>query len=132
MNPAPTLLSWIVTNLVMRNVSAEVEPTEADEYLEEGQILGFAGDAEVLQLPGHAAGQVGLLLPRHGGMLIAADAATNMGGRLGYPIVVEELETTKDTRRRLATLDFTIACFGHGRTVAEGAAEAFRGRFGSI
>mgnify|MGYP006284029851 CR=1 FL=1 len=132
MNPAPSLLSFLVTKLLMGRMSFDVDPVATDRTVEEGERLDFAGGAEVLHLPGHAAGQIGLLLPNHGGVLIAADAATHMGPRIGWPIVVEELETTKATLRRIATMEFEVALFGHGRPILSGAAEEFRRRFGAL
>lgn len=128
MNPAPGLLSFLVTKLIMKNAPSEIEPCETDEYLEEGQTLAFAGEARVIHVPGHAEGQVALLLPKDGGVLIAADAAANMMG-LGYPVVVEDLSVAKRSLSRLSEMEFEHAGFGHGKPIIGGASEAFRRRF---
>lgn len=128
MNPSPGLFSRLVTRLFMSKAPTEVEPCETDNYLEEGDLLDFAGRMEVLHVPGHAEGQVAFRWPGNEGVLIAADAAANMMG-LGYPIVLEDLEVTNQSLERLATLEFQHACFGHGKPIVCGASEAFRKRF---
>ena len=130
MNPAPGLFSFLVTKLVMNRASSAVEPCDTDDYLEEGQTLDFAGRCRVIHVPGHAEGQVALLWPEHDGVLIAGDAASNMNG-IGYPIVVEDLEATRSSLEKLSRFEFSAACFGHGKPIVGGAAEAFRKKFGS-
>ena len=129
MNPTPGVLSFLVTKLFMSHAPSAVEAYETDATLEEGDTLDFAGDMRVLHLPGHAEGQIALYSPSHGGVLIAADAAANMAGRLGFPIVVEDLAVAKESLRRLAEFDFEVAVFGHGRPILRGASEAFKARF---
>lgn len=131
MNRAPTFLSLLATTVLRGLMPSGMEGCEADELLKDRELLTFAGGAEVVHLPGHAAGQIGVLTPRHGGVLIVADAATNMGGRLSYPIVVENLAVTEDTLRRIGALRFEAALFGHGKPILSGAAEAFRRRWPS-
>ena len=70
-----------------------------------------------------------MLYPRHGGVLFAADAASNMLGRLGPSIFYEDLAEGTRSLQRLAALDFAIACFGHGRPIASHASERFRRRW---
>ena len=128
MNPAPGMLSHLVTRLFLSRAPTDVEPCETDSYLEEGEVLDFAGGMEVLHVPGHAEGQVAFRWPRNDGVLIAADAASKILG-LGYPIVVEDLAVTTQSLRRLAELEFEHACFGHGKPIVCGASKAFRERF---
>jgi glyoxylase-like metal-dependent hydrolase (beta-lactamase superfamily II) len=128
MDPAPGILSKLATKLFISRAPTEVEACETDNYLEEGELLDFAGGMEVLHVPGHAEGQVAFRWPGNEGVLIAADAAANIIG-LGYPIVVEDLEVTTRSLKRLARLEFEHACFGHGKPIVCGAAKAFRKRF---
>lgn len=128
MHPSPSLVSRLVTRLFMSRAPTEVEPCTTDNYLQEGDLLDFAGGTEVLHVPGHAAGQVAFRWPGNEGVLIAADAAANIMG-LGYPIVLEDLEVTNQSLQRLAKLDCQHACFGHGKPIVCGASEVFRQRF---
>lgn len=128
-NRAPTVLSFLATTILKGAVPSQVEACGADEILQEGDQLPYAWGADVLYLPGHASGQIGFLIPRHGGVLILADAAVNFGGRLNYPIIVEDLSVTEDTLRRIGDLRFEVALFGHGKPIHSGAGEAFRRRW---
>ena len=76
--------------------------------------------------PGHAAGQVALFWPRHGGVLVAADALGNRGGRLGWSVGYEDLAQGVASIERLAGFTFDAAVFGHGDPIVGGADERFR------
>ena len=105
-----------------------IQPAEIEIELKNGDELDFAGGLRVIHAPGHCAGQVVFLLPDNGGLLFAADAASNMFG-LGYPPIFEDLNEGNMTLSRLAALDFKIACFGHGSAIIGQAAERFRGKW---
>jgi glyoxylase-like metal-dependent hydrolase (beta-lactamase superfamily II) len=127
---APGLVNKIVFNLFMkRRGPMEVEPTEIEYEVQDGDELPLAGGLKVIHVPGHCAGQLAFLWPQHGGVLFVADAATNMF-RLGYPPIFEDLDEGKISLTRLAGLDFEIACFGHGQAIVGGAANRFRQKWG--
>jgi hypothetical protein len=44
----------------------------------------------------------------------------------GYAPIYEDFAAGRDSLARLASLDFEVACFGHGRAIVGGAAEHFR------
>lgn len=102
-----------------------MEPCATDRLLADGDELPFAGGARVVHAPGHAAGQVALLLPRAGGLLVAADALANRNG-LGWSLGYEDLVLGAATVGRLAELAFDAAVFGHGDPVVGGADAQFR------
>ncbi|MFQ5855104.1 MAG: hypothetical protein ACE5LU_05620 [Anaerolineae bacterium] len=62
---------------------------------------------------------------QHGGVLFAADAASNMLG-LGYSLGYEDLDEGKRSLAKIAALDFEIACFGHGKAIMQEASSRFR------
>ncbi len=66
-----------------------------------------------------------LLWPSHR-VLFVGDAAANMMG-LGLSLGYEDLELGKRSLARLATLDFEVACFGHGAPIKRGASARFQG-----
>jgi len=104
----------------------QVEPAQVEAPLSDG---GEApGGFKVIHIPGHSAGQVALLWPKHGGVLVAADAAANQMG-LGLSPAYEDLETGLRSLARLASLDFEVAVFGHGGPILKGAAAAFRSKW---
>jgi glyoxylase-like metal-dependent hydrolase (beta-lactamase superfamily II) len=84
----------------------------------------------VIHTPGHCAGQVAFLWPREGGVLFVGDAAANTLG-LRLSISYEDLALGKRMLAKLAALPFSVALFGHGRTIASGAAEKFARKWGT-
>ncbi len=102
-----------------------MEACATDRLLADGDELPFAGGARVVHAPGHAAGQVALLLPGAGGVLVAADALGNRG-TLGWSVGYEDLALGAASVRRLAELEFDTAAFGHGDPIVGGADAQFR------
>jgi glyoxylase-like metal-dependent hydrolase (beta-lactamase superfamily II) len=127
----PGVVNWLVWRLFIRPILrrfARVDPTPVDHALYDGQVLPVAGGLTVLHTPGHCAGQVCLLWPPHGGVLLAADAAANVFG-LGRSVTYEDRAEGERQLRRLAALDFRVACFGHGKAIIGDAASQFRRRW---
>ena len=127
----PGAVNWLVWCLFIRRILrrfARVDPTPVDHALYDGQVLPIAGGLTVLHTPGHCAGQVCLLWPRHGGVLLAADAAANVFG-LSLSVTYEDQAEGERQLRRVAALDFQVACFGHGKAIVGDAASRFRRRW---
>ncbi len=125
MHPAPTPES--AAFVAQMNASERrMEPCATDRLLADGDELPVAGGVRVVHVPGHAAGQVALLWPRHGGVLVAADALGNRGGRLGWSVGYEDLDRGIASVERLAGLTFEAAVFGHGDPIVGGADGRFR------
>lgn len=82
------------------------------------------GPFRVIATPGHTAGHVSLLWEQRG-VLFTGDAAANLTGVGPHP-ASDDPDVARQSFRRLADLDFEGACFGHGRTIASGAAAKFR------
>jgi glyoxylase-like metal-dependent hydrolase (beta-lactamase superfamily II) len=127
MKAAPGLLKHILFTLFVR--PRPVEPAKVENFIEDQQVLPFAGGLTAHHAPGHCAGQVALLWPQHGGVLIAADACSNMGG-LGWSLGYEDLEEGKRSLRKLCGLNFSVACFGHGKPILNEAHSLFQARWG--
>ncbi len=129
--PAPGLLNSLIFNLVIkRQGPGGIEAAEVESEVEDGQVLAAASGIKAIHVPGHCAGQLAFLWPQHGGVLFAADTATNII-RLGYAPIYEDLEEGRRSLARLAGLDFEVACFGHGGAIQGGAAERFRQKWGA-
>lgn len=105
------------------------EPVAVDRSLEDGLALDLAGGFTVIHTPGHTPGHVSLLW-KPGLVMIAGDAAMNLSGRVGPPPVAEDHAAAAVSFRRLATFDFEVAVFGHGRPVTEAASAVMRGAGG--
>lgn len=91
-------------------------------------MLPIAGGIEVIHVPGHCAGQVALLW-HPGRMLFVADVCGNIRG-LGDPVGFESLEEGRESQRKLASLSFDAAGFGHGKPIAHNASTHFRNKYG--
>jgi glyoxylase-like metal-dependent hydrolase (beta-lactamase superfamily II) len=127
MTPAPGLLRRLLCKLFF-HPNERVAPVAIDQPLTPGEILPIAGGVDVIHSPGHCAGQVALLWrPRQ--MLFAGDVCTNIMG-LGDPIGFESLEEGRASQRKLASLSFDAAGFGHGEPIARDASTRFRNKYG--
>ncbi len=130
LEPGPGAVRTAIVRAMSRRAMPEREPVAVEHDLHEGDELPFG--ASVVSAPGHTEGHIALLLPRDGGVLIAGDAATNVGGRLGVGPVYEDVGEGMLSLRRLAGLEFETALFSHGRPITPGAAVRFRERFAVV
>ena len=105
-------------------------PAPVDQKLVDGGRLAIAGGMTVLHTPGHTPGHTAFLLARDGGVLLAGDAAINIGRvrSTGHwlAITTQDPDAADASFRRLAALDFQVAAFGHGAPIRTGAAAQFR------
>lgn len=124
LTPAPGLMTGLLFRAFVRPV-AYVEPTQIDTLIGDGEVLPIAASLTVLHVPGHSAGQVALLWRQHGGVLFAADTASNIMG-LGLSLGYEDLNEGRRSLKMLAEMDFSAACFGHGKPILHDASERFQ------
>jgi glyoxylase-like metal-dependent hydrolase (beta-lactamase superfamily II) len=125
LKPAPELLMRL-RFMVLSRMKFVIEPATIDHLIQDGDVL--PGGLTAVHVPGHCAGQVALLW-RERGVLLAADACVNLLG-LGDPVAFEDEEEGRRSQRKLANLDFQIACFGHGKAIPRDAARRFRQKWG--
>ncbi len=123
LKPAPGLINALVCKFLVPKVPSDIEPVAIDREVRDGEFL-FEG-LRAIHVPGHCEGQLALLWHRHGGVLIAADAAANAFG-LALSPMYEDVEEGRRSLARLAALPFEVACFGHGRPMVSGASLQFR------
>jgi glyoxylase-like metal-dependent hydrolase (beta-lactamase superfamily II) len=109
---------------------AEYEAAQVEHEVYDGEELPIAGGIRAIHVPGHSAGQLAFLWGDHGGVLFAADAASNMMG-LGYSLGYRDFEGGKRDLMKLAALDFDVACFAHGGAILLGASVKFRQEWGT-
>lgn len=126
--PAPGLVNQMLFKIFVRSGTAHIPSAEIECLVNDGQELAMAGGIKAIHAPGHCAGQLALLWPQHGGVLFAADTASNMLG-LNLSMCYEDLAEGQRTLARLAGLKFEVACFGHGKAITSGAAQCFRQKF---
>ncbi|MWC28828.1 MBL fold metallo-hydrolase [Paenibacillus sp. MMS18-CY102] len=128
MVPSPGLMNKLLFAAFVRDTP--VEPVAIDRKLKDGETLSFAEGMKTILIPGHSQGQLALLLPQHGGVLFAADAAANVMG-LNWSIGYEDRQAGIRSLQQLGKLDFEIACFGHGKEIKKAAASKFRSKWPS-
>jgi glyoxylase-like metal-dependent hydrolase (beta-lactamase superfamily II) len=129
MTPAPGILNRILFQLFVKDL-LPVPRTTVDRHVGDGEVMDDLDGLQVIHTPGHCAGQVAFLWPREGGVLFVGDAAANTLG-LRLSISYEDLALGKRMLAKLAALPFSVALFGHGRTIASGAAEKFARKWGT-
>jgi glyoxylase-like metal-dependent hydrolase (beta-lactamase superfamily II) len=124
---APGLLRRVLCKLLY-HPDERLEPVAINQALTAGEILPIAGGIEVIHTPGHCAGQVALLW-RTGRMLFTGDVCMNIMG-LGDPVGFESLKEGRASQRKLASLSFDAAGFGHGAPIPHGASTRFHNKYG--
>ncbi|GAA3243241.1 MBL fold metallo-hydrolase [Nonomuraea helvata] len=103
-----------------RSLGAHLLPAapacRVDGELEDGDTIDFGGGAQVIHTPGHTDGSIALHLPR-AGVLFTGDTVAHVNGQV-MPGVFN-LDTAQMLRsfRRLAEIDVSLACVGHGEPV---------------
>ena len=100
--------------------TTEVPPVEVDVELRDGDELDFGDGAQVLGVPGHTPGSIGVYLPKHR-VLFTGDTVAEQSGAVFLGVFNLDEELMLDSFRRLAALDTETACFGHGDPVVAGA-----------
>jgi glyoxylase-like metal-dependent hydrolase (beta-lactamase superfamily II) len=120
---APGLLRRLLCKLLF-HPDERVGPVAIDQPLTAGELLPIAGGFEVIHTPGHCAGQVALLW-HPARMLFAGDVCMNVMG-LGDPVGFEDLDQGRVSQRKLASLSFDAAGFGHGEPITRDASMRFR------
>jgi len=126
-NPKSITLKMLWPLVGRLSVYNRLAPARVDHEVADGEELPVAGGMKAVHTPGHTAGHMCYLVERHGGVLFVGDAATNILG-LRPPLRMSTLDMTqaKGCIRKLAELEFDVACFGHGGVLKGKANAAFR------
>jgi glyoxylase-like metal-dependent hydrolase (beta-lactamase superfamily II) len=122
LTPAPGLFNTILCKLILHTAPSEIAVAKIDHKVQDGETL--PGGLKAIHVPGHCAGQVAFHLPKHGGVLFAADTAAHVLG-LGLSPMYEDLSEGRRSLAKLAALEFEVACFGHGRPILKSASKQF-------
>jgi len=134
--PAPgpnrDILAGRILGPLMARITPTLQPIKALEETNDGDEVPAAGGLKAIHTPGHTAGHLSFVWPQNGGVLFAGDAAGNVlsgprppVGALGG-MFTEDVAAAKESFRRLAELEFEVACFGHGGPIKGKAHTAFR------
>ena len=125
--PTPQLrgIARIASQALVRLVPTAPQAT-LDREVQDGDVISPA-QLMVVHTPGHTPGHICLLWERHGGVLLVGDAAINVLGLRPPPALFTlDMAQAKESLRRIAGLEFQVACFGHGGILKGEAHAAFR------
>ncbi|MGA2830378.1 MAG: MBL fold metallo-hydrolase [Streptosporangiaceae bacterium] len=123
--PAPDLADWErpIYGQVMSQLPAEpVMPPRIDREIGDGDEIGFGDGAVAVAVPGHTPGSVAVYLPRHRVLFTGDAAARCADGKVICGVFNVDRAQAAASLRRLAGLDATVACFGHGEPLTHDAA----------
>jgi glyoxylase-like metal-dependent hydrolase (beta-lactamase superfamily II) len=119
------LLGKLLGPLVER-LSPEPTAATVDVEVEDGQELPIAGGVKAVHTPGHTPGHLAFLLPAKNVLFVGDAAANILGLRMPIGMYTVDPERAKESIRKLAGLEFDVACFGHGRVLKGEANLRFR------
>ena len=123
--PSPGLLNQILYRIFIKSAPPHVPKAAIDHEIGDGDVLPLGGGLRAVHTPGHSAGHLAFVLQREGGLLFAADACSNLP-MLGYSIVYEDLAEGRRSLAKLAALDVSGICFGHGRPLKGTGVQRFK------
>jgi glyoxylase-like metal-dependent hydrolase (beta-lactamase superfamily II) len=123
----PGIIPKLVYRFVIKPGGTKYESFSVAKTIEDGEILPFANDIEVIHTPGHCAGHVSFLLPQDG-VLIAGDICSNVMG-LSYSTINEDRALARESILKVADYTFEQAVFGHGSPLKKRANQLLKERF---
>lgn len=112
---------------LMRPPDAYLLPARVDHELHDGDIINESfGGLHVIATPGHSPGHVSFWQPDRG-VLFCGDTMLNYNKvRLPIAAFTFDMEQNKASIKKLARLDVSIICFGHGKPIMDNAANLLR------
>ncbi|WP_341836721.1 MBL fold metallo-hydrolase [Chitinophaga pollutisoli] len=122
------VVNRLIYQMFIAKAPGSITPCAVDQLVSDGDWLPIAGGIQAVHVPGHSEGQLAFFFPGAKNVLFAADACDNLFG-LGYSTFYEDYETGRHSLEKLATFDFDVACFGHGRSILRGAGAKFCRKF---
>jgi glyoxylase-like metal-dependent hydrolase (beta-lactamase superfamily II) len=128
--PGPDLADWEqpLYEHVMSQLPAQqpLTPPRIDREIGDGDELGFGDGAVAVAVPGHTPGSVAVYLPRHQVLFTGDAVARSTDGTVIVGVFNVDRDQAAASLRRLAELDTTVACFGHGEPLTRDAAAQLR------
>ncbi len=100
---------------------------EADGFLEEGDVLPILGGLRVIHTPGHTPGSICFYLESQRAIFVG-DNVVNLGEYVGasMPFPKTSMKQYEKSLRRIAAMEFDIACLAHGQVFRENADQRIR------
>lgn len=127
--PAADLADWerpIHDQVQSQLPEQPVVPPRIDREISDGDELDFGDGALAVAVPGHTPGSVAVYLPRHRVLFTGDAVARRLDGTVICGVFNVDRAQAAASLRRLAELDTTVACFGHGEPLTRDAATELR------
>ena len=124
--PNPSSLAGKLLGPLLERLSPEPPAATVDVEIQHGEELPIAGGIKVVHTPGHTPGHLAFLLPAKKVLFVGDAAANILGLRMPIGMYTVDPEQAKESIRKLAELEFDVACFGHGRVLKGEANLRFR------
>jgi glyoxylase-like metal-dependent hydrolase (beta-lactamase superfamily II) len=102
----------------------DAPPALVHRELQHGDPLDIGAGAQAVHVPGHTPGSIAVYLPGER-LLFTGDAAACISGNPIVGVFNIDPAQAKDSFRRLTTLNFETAAFGHGPPITTAASTAF-------
>jgi glyoxylase-like metal-dependent hydrolase (beta-lactamase superfamily II) len=103
-----------------------VIPPRIDCEIGDGDELGFGDGAVAVSAPGHTPGSVAIYLPRHQVLFAGDTVARRPDGTVICGVFNVDPAQAAASLCRLARLDATVACLGHGEPLTHNATAELR------
>jgi glyoxylase-like metal-dependent hydrolase (beta-lactamase superfamily II) len=100
-------------------------PARVDRLVDDGDVLDCLDGTTVVHVPGHTPGSIALYAPRRR-LLVTGDAVAAVNGSPIVGVFNVDPRQARESAKKLAALDFDIACFGHGEPLLRDASAALR------
>jgi glyoxylase-like metal-dependent hydrolase (beta-lactamase superfamily II) len=114
---------------VFERVSGRVPPAppaRVDRELAGGDEIDLMGGARIVHVPGHTAGSIAVYVPMRKLLFSGDTVERDLEDNVIVGVFNVDSAQTRASARKLAELDFEVACFGHGRPLDREASLAFR------
>jgi glyoxylase-like metal-dependent hydrolase (beta-lactamase superfamily II) len=107
---------------VLMRIKSPYRPIGVILPIDQGQTLRTLPQWQILRLPGHTAGSIGLFQPAKR-LLLAGDALNTRGGGISLPEDenCDDSAMARESVRKLGLLDLEVLCCGHGPVIQSGA-----------
>ena len=102
------------------------KPVQVTQVVKDGDVLAIHGGIKVVESFGHTTGHVVYLLLNEN-LLLAGDCLNNVNGLAGsMPQYTANMQQSKETVKKLATLAPESIVFGHGPPILSGASQKLK------
>ena len=124
-NPAG-LAGRLLAPFFLRLFGRGLEASAVDREVADGEVLPIGEGLQVVHAPGHTPGHIAVLMPSKKVLFVGDALANTFGLRPPVGMFTVDMAQARESMRKLAQLEFEVACFGHGRVLKGQAQAAFR------